>query len=299
MGIDAVALLRVPLSALTQSLDPPPDGQGVLKTTSGQTVKLEPLDDGCLIRGFAPFGSEPDELHDRLAALLGSAVDDHGDDRGIYVFPDKVRPQSRAYADVIEEVGEIGFWVEPTVAPTALSAAASGLPADLKAQLDGLMGGADPGALDELGQAMASGDAAQLGKLSEQLRGAVAGDGPIPADLERSMQEALDQARGLLGGADGLPGAPATSAGPAGAPPLGDLSALAEAAQQQLQSLSAEEREQVAAMARQFGLPIGDPADLMAALGGLGAALDPTASEPAAADEEPAPGDDETPDSER
>jgi hypothetical protein len=295
MGIDAVALLHLSSSTLAETLAPVPGNPQALRADNGETLSLVELDDATLVRGFAPFGAEPEELGARLTTLLGRGLAQHEDDRGIYVFPDVAKPQSRTYGGLIEEVGEVGFWVDLPTAASSQTSSNGALPANLQAQLGDLIGGVDPDALAELQRAVAGGDAAQLERLSAQLQGALGADAELPQPLDHSLQEALDQARGLLGTPGADPAATDDRPSTGAAMPLGgDLTALADAARQQLQALSDEERDQVAAMARQFGLPIGDPSDLMAALGGLGAALapPPTSSETPTeeADESGAPG---------
>src|SRR5262245_49092015 len=92
MSIDAVALLKGKDLAL-------PDD---LKRTS--------LDDATLVNTGLDLSSS--ELAIELSETLGEALDAHDDSRGVFVMPAKVQPKARSYQAVIDEVGELGMWVE-------------------------------------------------------------------------------------------------------------------------------------------------------------------------------------------
>lgn len=276
MGIEAVALLHISSAVLAETLEPVPGSPGALRGPSGDALEAVALEDATLLRGIAPFDAEPDELAARLRELLGDALARHEDDRGVYLFPDVAKPRATTYAAVIEELGEVGFWVSLGGPSNAHQAPRAALPPELRTQLDDLMGGVDAEALGELQRAMASSDPADLAKLSTRLQRELGEKGEIPESLQQSMQDALEEAQRFMGSPAGGEAPPPAPALPLG----GDLTALADAARQQLEALSDAERDQVAALARQFGLPVGDPSDLMAALGGLGAALAPGPAAP-------------------
>lgn len=103
MSIDAVALLRIP------EFEP------------GDELDVRELDDGFLLYLSVPFGAEDDELLDALDELLGDALDDHDDDRGVFVLPDVADPDDAdTYDAVLAAAGEAGrFLALEPVGPAA------------------------------------------------------------------------------------------------------------------------------------------------------------------------------------
>lgn len=93
MGIDAIALLRLSSAAI------PTDR--ILRT----------LDDGVLVKTGAPFDEEPEELALLLSEIVGDALDDHDDPRGVLMIPDVAQPKGKKYDEVVEEIGEGGTWI--------------------------------------------------------------------------------------------------------------------------------------------------------------------------------------------
>src|SRR5688572_19948541 len=93
MGIDAIALLRVP------STDVP------------EALRFRSLTDGVLVFTHARFATEPDQLAAVLTIALGQAViEKHVDDRGVLMIPDVADLRGMSYEEVIREVGEGGAW---------------------------------------------------------------------------------------------------------------------------------------------------------------------------------------------
>jgi hypothetical protein len=132
-------------------------------------------------------------------------LEEHDDERGIFVYPDVAKPKATSYAAIIDEFGEAGFWV-PCVEPDELSAALGGAaPGTLEASMRELVGGLPPGALAQMQQALAKTDPATLARAAAELQGALAGNsGDLAGVLQRTMAQARDLlvAGGGLGGAD-------------------------------------------------------------------------------------------------
>src|ERR1700753_3225255 len=90
MGITAIALLKIPGLVSAQ--------------------RVERLDDAALLHTAEEFGDEPLALSLAVRALVGDALDEHSDPRGIFFIPSVVKPSARSYDAVIEEIGEGGVW---------------------------------------------------------------------------------------------------------------------------------------------------------------------------------------------
>ena len=155
MSMNAVAALRIELARLTEALGEAEAPAGAKTPASatwvnslyGGAILVHQLDDGVLVDlGHALGDVEPDELGAALRAHLGPLLDDHDDERGIFIFPDKARPSDKAIAAIVEEVGELGEWVQPP--------AAAGLPGmvggGLEAMMGQMLGGMDPGQMQGL-----------------------------------------------------------------------------------------------------------------------------------------------------
>lgn len=256
MGIRAVALLKVPSTQLAEALERAADSPEPSHLGDDAPLSVTPLDDGSLVTTAASLDSDPADLAQLLRQKLGRTLDQHADSRGIYVFPDVAKPKARSYDALIDELGELGFWVESAANETAPAFAGAAGPGALGAQLRNVMESIDEDTLKAAERAVTSGDSEAMQAVTEQVQN-VLGGGPTSSDGLGALLSSGD-----------------------------DLMALANAASQQIASLSEAERQQIAALARQFGLPIGDPADLMAMLGGLVA---PGVRDPGATPDETAP----------
>jgi len=117
MGIDAMALLRIP------NLKPP-------KSELGTTYLVYHRGDCSMLYTMNRFhGTAPDEHALALRQILGDALDAHDDPRGIYFFPDVCEPRSQSYGAILDELGDVGVWA-PKVAdghvPARITEAAPG-----------------------------------------------------------------------------------------------------------------------------------------------------------------------------
>ena len=164
MSHDAVALLRIP------EWEPP------------EELDVRELDDGVLLFLEVPFESEDDELLDAVEALIGDALYEQDDDRGVLFFPDAAEPDEvEDYEAVVEAVGEHGRWV-------TLDAPAGVTPEALLGNADALMGqlfeAMGAGDADEIVRAMRDGDQDTLKLAQIRMAGALerAVQGPPPDD---------------------------------------------------------------------------------------------------------------------
>jgi hypothetical protein len=118
MGITAIALLKIPGLVAAQRVDR--------------------LEDAALLHTGAEFGDEPLALSLAVRALVGDAIDEHADPRGIFFIPDVVKPLARSYDAVIEEIGEGGVW-GPLHAPELAGLTFGSGAAGLEALLGGML----------------------------------------------------------------------------------------------------------------------------------------------------------------
>ena len=156
MAIDALALLK------GRDLPLPPG------------LVVETLEDGVLIRTQQRFGAEPEDIGAALVQLLGDALDPHDDPRGVFLVPDVAKPRARTYEGVIEEIGEAGEW-----APIA-SAGPQAAP-DLANMMGQVMGALGGDTINEMMQALASGDSAALAAMQGKVAAAFGGQDALEA----------------------------------------------------------------------------------------------------------------------
>ncbi len=181
MGIDAIALVRIPSAVLTSGGVP--------------SARLMPLRDATLVFTTARFGDEGDELAIALRHLLGEALDLHDDPRGILFFPDVAEVQSTTYDAVIAELDDSGLWtpiVPADAVPSRLANAPQGSLEQLVATAMGAMGGE---LRSEIERAMVSGDPSRMEDLEERMAAAFGGEEAMEALAER-LKLALGRAPG-------------------------------------------------------------------------------------------------------
>ena len=259
MGIDAVAVLHLPFDQVTRGLEPHDRVAGAFRSQAGPPVRIVAAGDATLVHTMARFGSEPDELGLALRWLLGDVVDQHPDQRGIFVFPDVAEPKAAGYAALIEEIGEAGFWVPRVAADHVPSRLEQASPGSFDAALRDLLGALPPGTLGELGRAAAGMDPTAMAKAAEQLQAALGGrNGELMAALEQSLG-AAQQLLGAQGGAGdlGLPFDP--SALPFNIPDEQQAPELWRHAREQAEAMRQKDPERFAALERKLGL--GPPDD--------------------------------------
>jgi hypothetical protein len=102
MSIDAVALVRIP------EWEPPEDAD------------VRELDDGALIFLEVPYDAEDDAILNALDDILGDALLEQDDERGVFVLPDASEPEDvETYDEVIAAVGDAGRFIalDPEMPP--------------------------------------------------------------------------------------------------------------------------------------------------------------------------------------
>jgi len=167
MSIDAVALVRIP------DWEPP------------EEADVRELEDGsALLFLDMPFDSEDDALLNALDEVLGDALIEQDDERGVFVLPDASEPEdAESYDAVLEAVGEAGRWIplDPELPPQVAELMQN--PQELLGQMFEAMG---VGNADDILRAMQSGDPDALKLAQIQMTSA----------LERTMQNAPPAAPG-------------------------------------------------------------------------------------------------------
>ncbi len=163
MSIDALALLKGHDLPLPSGL--------VLRT----------LDDGVLVTTHLRFGGDLEELGLALRQLVGDALDQHDDARGVFVIPDVAEPKAQSYDAMIEEIGEAGEWapiVSAGQVPASLADAPDGSLANVMGQVMGALGG---DTISEMMQALTTGDTAALEAMQGKVAAAFGGQDKLEA----------------------------------------------------------------------------------------------------------------------
>lgn len=148
MGIAAIALLKLP----------------DLTLAAGSPGRVEPLEDCVLLHLGSSFADEPEVLLESVRSMVGEALAQHEDARGIFVLPKVAAPRARSYAAVIDEVGEGGMWVPLTVDEEPLAMAG------FEAMMGSMMGQLPGGLLASLQQAAAGANVADLQQAGKELQ---------------------------------------------------------------------------------------------------------------------------------
>lgn len=212
--MDAVAAVRVSLEQAKKTLEEAPGGG--LVGANGDAVRVKALDDGLLVyTGLSLREVEPEAIAATLHARLGAVLDAHDDARGVMVFPERLRASGKTYAEVVDELGDLGEWIAITPEGDTEDddeGEGAALPGDLGALMSQMMG-----------------DPSQMQGLWQQAQRMMA---------DPAMQQQLMAAAAQMMGGAAPPGAPKGAPGGAGGiPGLGglDLGALAAQAQQLVQ----------------------------------------------------------------
>ena len=158
---------------------------------------LRALDDGVLVLTGQRFGGDLEELGTALRHLLGGALDQHDDPRGVFIIPDVAEPKAQSYEGIVEEIGEAGEWaplVSADHVPASLANAPDGSLANMVGQMMGALGG---DALAEMMQAVTTGDTTALAAMQDKLVAALGGQ----EQLEAFGQQMLEAAQAEVPGA--------------------------------------------------------------------------------------------------
>ncbi len=119
MGIDKIAVLRLSadsLAAFAPAEERAPDGWTAHAGEDGALFCARALEDGALIMPFANFDAG-DELALHLRLILGAALDQHDDERGIYVVSEAGAQKGGHYDALVAESG--GTWITKIAADDA------------------------------------------------------------------------------------------------------------------------------------------------------------------------------------
>ena len=259
MGIDAVAVLHLPLDEVTRELTPEDPAAGTYRSPAGSPILIVAAGDATLVHTMVRFGSEPDELGLALRMMLGELIDRHTDERGIFVFPDVAEPRAQSYQALIDEVGEAGFWVPRVGADHLPKRLAQAAPGSFEAAVRDIMTALPPGALGELSRAAAAMDPATMAKAAEQLQSALGGrEGELMAALEQSLGAAKQLFENTgVGQREGR--TPNSGALPFDVPDEQQAPELWRAAREQAEAMLQQSPERLAELARKLGLPPPDP----------------------------------------
>lgn len=78
---------------------------------NGEPFGIVALDDATVVQLGISIASEPEELAERLEALLGELLDAHADPRGVPIYPSSHALEATGWDAAIEELGEAADWV--------------------------------------------------------------------------------------------------------------------------------------------------------------------------------------------
>ncbi|EYF04885.1 hypothetical protein [Chondromyces apiculatus] len=109
MSIGKIVVLRRSFASLSSAFAPAPQaavgaGWSAFTGKNGATFGAQAIDDGTLVMPFVGFESD-DELALHLREILGDALDEHGDTRGVFVLPAGSPPEDRRYDTLVSEEG--------------------------------------------------------------------------------------------------------------------------------------------------------------------------------------------------
>jgi hypothetical protein len=204
MSMDAVALLRLPLEKVTEALgraQAPEGGPTGAVWLEGpeRPVAFVALDDGVLLfSGVALQDVELEVLGEGLRDLLGALLDQHDDERGVLIFPERARPaDATSYDAIAEEAGDLGDWVTP---PSEMTIETPGMPPGLEDMMGQMMGalGADPSQMGGL-WAQAQKMMANPEMQSELMGAAQAMMGKMQGQQGLDLSSLASQAQELMG----------------------------------------------------------------------------------------------------
>ncbi len=224
MSMEAVAMVKIPAHVLASQL-PAADNEGTnLQAANGETLTISALDDATLVfTGVSMREVEPDDLATVIRTLLGDALDAHGDERGVLVFPKAAAPKERSYDAAVTEVAEMGEWV-PVVDAGEDEAGFADVASDLMSQLG-------PDVLD-LQKRMMAGDPSAMQEAMAQV-GQMLSDPSKRDALMNAVSAMAGEGSPLAGLADNLPPGMAMP-NPADLAANMDMGALQEQAQKMM-----------------------------------------------------------------
>jgi hypothetical protein len=201
MSMSAMAVVAIGFQQLADTLgdaESParaktPERARWLKSLYGGAILVHELEDGAIVDlGQSVRDVEGDELVSALRAHLGPLLDAHDDERGLFVFPEKVRGEATTIAAMIDELGELGEWLELGEAPGI-----GGVPPGMEAMMGQMLGNMEPaamqGLIEQAQQMMADpAMAQQMMQAASQMMGGAEAPGGF------DMNTLAEQAQGLM-----------------------------------------------------------------------------------------------------
>lgn len=112
MTKQAVAIVHVDAGTVRSVLAPAAGSEDQRVGANGESFRIVALDDATLVHLGIGIGSEPEELAERLHALLGDVLERHEEARGVPVYPSSYALEARTWAAAVEELGEAADWVK-------------------------------------------------------------------------------------------------------------------------------------------------------------------------------------------
>lgn len=152
MTKNAAAILHIAPTLVRDALAPA-EGDDVRVGANGEHVRIAALGDATIVHLGIGIGAEPEELADRLDALLGDLLDQHEEPRGVPVYPSSYELEAQSWEAAIEELGEAADWVRLDEEPAGGMAellGAFGLSAEQLESMEGAMGALPEGDRDKL-----------------------------------------------------------------------------------------------------------------------------------------------------
>lgn len=211
--MDAIALLKLSLTQLGSVLRIEDEtDEGTMFRTMGRSLMARPLDDCTALDLAFRFDTPEATLGSVLRRDLGTLIEAHGDERGVFIYPSVATLEATTYDAALEELGEGGMWVKvPATAAEAKVGAtdalgvfqglAGGLGPDLLGQVQGMMGNLPK---NDEGQPQLPAGLAEFAKgflENPEMRGMLEGmaqqvlgkEGGLPDDLLGKAKEAAQQ----------------------------------------------------------------------------------------------------------
>ena len=212
MTMDAIALLKLSVTQLGSVLriEDETDDTTIFRAM-GRSLEARALEDCTTLDLAFRFDTPETTLGSVLRRDLGTLVEAHADERGVFVYPSVAQLQATTYEAALEELGEGGMWVAipesedarvgPNDALGVFQGLAGGLGPDLIGQVQQMVGnmpkGDDgqpqlPAGLAEFARGFLE-NPEMRGMIEGMAQQVLGGDG-LPDDLLGKAQEAAEKA---------------------------------------------------------------------------------------------------------
>lgn len=111
MTKQAAAIVRIEPGRVRDAFAAIEGKEDVYTGANGEPFGIVALDDATVVQLGISIASEPEELAERLEALLGELLDAHADPRGVPIYPSSHALEATGWDAAIEELGEAADWV--------------------------------------------------------------------------------------------------------------------------------------------------------------------------------------------